>query len=124
MPRFPKPPEGSWTQHYPELGTAPVSYEDSISPEIHDLEREAIFKRAWLNVGRVEQLPRKGSYFTKELKAVNTSIILVRTISGEIKAYPQRLPPPRQQVGVERHAARGDQRCVPPVHLQVPRLAL
>ena len=87
MPRFPKPPEGSWTQHYPELGTAPVSYEDSISPEIHDLEREAIFKRAWLNVGRVEQLPRKGSYFTKELKAVNTSIILVRTISGEINAF-------------------------------------
>ena len=51
------------------------------------LERDAIFKRAWLNVGRVEQLPRKGSYFTKELKAVNTSIILVRTTSGEIKAY-------------------------------------
>ena len=25
MPRFPKPPEGSWTQHYPELGTEPVS---------------------------------------------------------------------------------------------------
>ena len=87
MARFPKPPEGSWTQHYPELGTEPVSYEDSISPEIYELEREAIFKRAWLNVGRVEQLPRKGSYFTKELKVVNTSIILVRTASGEIKAY-------------------------------------
>ena len=82
MARFPKPPEGSWTEHYPELGTDPVSYEDSISPEIYELEREAIFKRAWLNVGRVEQLPRKGSYFTKELKAVNTSIILVRTASG------------------------------------------
>ena len=81
MARFPKPPEGSWTQHYPELGTAPVSYEDSISPEIYELERKAIFKRAWLNVGRVEQLPRKGSYFTKELKVVNTSIIVVRTAS-------------------------------------------
>ena len=78
MARFPSRPEGSWTQHYPELGTEPVSYEDSISPEIHELEREAIFKRAWLNVGRVEQLPRKGSYFTKELKVVNTSIIVVR----------------------------------------------
>ena len=33
MARFPKPPEGSWTQHYPELGTEPVSYEDSTSPE-------------------------------------------------------------------------------------------
>src|SRR5689334_4804131 len=57
----PKPGEGSWTQHYPELGTGPISYEDSISTEFYELEREAIFKRTWLNVGRVEQLPRNGS---------------------------------------------------------------
>ena len=57
---YAKPAEGSWTEHYPELGTAPISYEDSISPEFYELEREAIFKRAWLNVGRVEQLPRNG----------------------------------------------------------------
>lgn len=86
MARFPKPAEGSWTQHY-DLGTGPVSYQDSIDPEIYRLEQEAIFKRAWLNVGRVEQIPRKGSYFTKELKVVNTSIILVRTTSGEVKAF-------------------------------------
>ena len=78
MARFPKPAEGSWTEHYPELGTAPVSYEDSINPEFYEIERKAVFKRAWLNVGRVEQLPRKGSYFTKELKVANTSIIVVR----------------------------------------------
>lgn len=87
MARFPKPAEGSWTQHYPELGTGPVSYEDSISPEIYELERKAIFKRAWLNVGRVEHLSRKGSYFTREMKAANTSIIVVRGKSGEVKAF-------------------------------------
>ena len=87
MARFPKPPEGSWTQHYPQLGTGPVSYEDSISPEFYELERQAIFKRAWLNVGRIEQLPRKGSYFTKELKVANTSIIVVRSTSGEVRAF-------------------------------------
>ena len=86
-PDSPSLPRAAGHEHYPELGTAPVSYEDSINPEIYELERKAIFKRAWLNVGRVEQLPRKGSYFTKELKVVNTSIILVRTTSGEIKAY-------------------------------------
>ncbi len=87
MARFPKPPEGSWTQHYPDLGTGPVSYEDSISPDFYELERAAIFKRAWLNVGRVEQLPRNGSYFTKELKVANTSIVLVRNTGGEINAF-------------------------------------
>ncbi len=67
MAHFAKPAEGSWTEHYPELGTGPVSYEDSISPEHYELERKAIFARTWLNVGRVEQLPRAGSYFTREL---------------------------------------------------------
>ena len=68
MPFFPKPSEGSWTEHF-GLDKAPVSYEDSISPEHYELERDAIFRRTWLNVGRVEQLPRKGSYFTKEIDA-------------------------------------------------------
>jgi len=87
MARFAKPPEGSWTAHYPELGTAPMSYEDSISPEFYQLEREAIFKRAWLNVGRVEQLPRSGSYFTKELAVASTSIVVVRGKDGELRAF-------------------------------------
>ena len=87
MARWPKPAEGSWTEHYPELGTALVSYEDSISPEFHELEGEAIFKRAWLNVGRVELLPRNGSYFTKELQVARTSIIIVRGMDGEVRAF-------------------------------------
>ena len=86
MARFPKPPEGSWTEHY-ELGTEPMSYEDSISPEFFELEREAIFKRAWLNVGRVEQLPRNGSYFTKELAVARTSVIIVRDREGQVRAF-------------------------------------
>jgi phenylpropionate dioxygenase-like ring-hydroxylating dioxygenase large terminal subunit len=87
MARFPKPAEGSWTQHYPELGTAPVSYEDSISPEFYELEREAIFKKSWLNVGRVEQLPKKGSYFTKEIQVARTSVIIVRDSDDQIRAF-------------------------------------
>src|SRR4029077_9813701 len=86
MARFPKPPEGTWTEHYPELGTEPVSYEDSISPEFYELEREAIFRRAWLQVGRVEQLARTGSFFTKEIVAANTSIIVVRD-GDDIRAF-------------------------------------
>src|SRR5580698_2306368 len=87
MSRYPKPAEGTWTAHYPSLGTAPVSYEDSISPEFFELEREAIFKRAWLNVGRVEQLPRKGSYYTKDLSVAHTSIVVVRGTDDEVRAF-------------------------------------
>jgi phenylpropionate dioxygenase-like ring-hydroxylating dioxygenase large terminal subunit len=87
MPHFPKPAEGSWTEHYPGLGTGPVSYEDSISPEHYELERDAIFRKTWLNVGRVEQLPRTGSYFTREIDAARTSVVVVKGKDGEVRAF-------------------------------------
>src|SRR6185295_4331891 len=85
--QYPKPAEGTWTEHYPELGTADVSSESSISPEFYELEREAIFKRAWLNVGRVEQLRKKGSFFTKALDVASTSLIIVRGMDDKIRAF-------------------------------------
>jgi hypothetical protein len=45
MPHFAKPAEGSWTQHFPELGTSPVDYSDSVDPAYYGLEKEAIFKK-------------------------------------------------------------------------------
>jgi phenylpropionate dioxygenase-like ring-hydroxylating dioxygenase large terminal subunit len=87
MPRFPKPDEGSWTEHYPHLGTEPVDYSDSTSPEVYELEREAIFRRTWLNVGRIEQLPKVGSYFTKEIDAAGASVIVVRSAQDKVRAF-------------------------------------
>jgi nitrite reductase/ring-hydroxylating ferredoxin subunit len=85
--RWPRPTEGSWTEHHPELGTGPVSFDDCVSPEFYELEREAIFKRAWLNVGRVEDLPRKGSYFTKEIDIASASVLVVRGLDDEVRAF-------------------------------------
>ncbi|MEV5849703.1 aromatic ring-hydroxylating dioxygenase subunit alpha [Streptomyces sp. NPDC051985] len=86
MAHFKKPAAGSWTAHL-KIGTEPVSYEDSISPAHYELEREAIFKRTWLNVGRIEQLPKRGSYFTKELDAAGTSVVVVRGMDDEVRAF-------------------------------------
>jgi phenylpropionate dioxygenase-like ring-hydroxylating dioxygenase large terminal subunit len=86
MAHFTKPDEGSWTEHL-KIDTHPVSYEDSISPAHYELERDAIFRRTWLNVGRVEQLPKNGSYFTKELDAARTSVVVVRGTKGEVRVF-------------------------------------
>ena len=86
MPHFPKPAEGSWTEHY-GIDTEPVSYQDSISPEHYELERDAIFRRTWLNLGRVEQLKRVGSYFTKEIAAAGASVVIVRSGPDEYRAF-------------------------------------
>jgi phenylpropionate dioxygenase-like ring-hydroxylating dioxygenase large terminal subunit len=77
MAHFTKPEPGSWTEAF-GLDTGPISYDDSITPEHYELERDAIFRKTWLNVGRVEQLPRKGSYFTRELDCARTSVVVVR----------------------------------------------
>ncbi len=87
MSTFPRPSEGTWTEHYPELGTGAVSFEDSISPQFYELERDAIFRQTWLNVGRVDDLPRNGSWFTKDLVAARTSLLVVRGMDGEIRAF-------------------------------------
>ena len=46
-----------WSTVYPKLGTEPVPTEPCISPEYFELERERVFKKVWLYVGRVEEIP-------------------------------------------------------------------
>ena len=87
MPHFTKPSNGTWTEQYPELGTGPVNYEDSVDPAYYEAERAAIFKRTWLNVGRVELVPKVGNYFTKELPVADTSLVIVRGKDKEVRAF-------------------------------------
>lgn len=87
MSHFAKPAVGSWTEQYPELGTEPVDYTDSVDPAYYEDERAAIFRRTWLMVGRVERLPRTGSYFTRELAVAGTSLVIVKGADGEIRAF-------------------------------------
>ncbi len=88
MAFFKKPDVGSWTENWPELGTAPVNYEDSIDPEHWKLEQQAIFRKTWLQMGRIELIPKKGSYITRELPSVGpgTSIIIVND-GEQIRAF-------------------------------------
>src|SRR3954453_2679643 len=86
MPKFTKPAEGSWTEHF-HLDPAPSSYDDSISPAFFEQERDAVFRKTWLNVGRVEQLPGNGRSFPKELHAARTSVVIVKDMAGEIRAF-------------------------------------
>lgn len=82
-----KPASGHWIDAYPELGKGPISLEDSVSAEFYEQEREHIFKQSWLYVGRVDQLLNKGSYFTRELAVIDTSVLLVRGKDDTIRAF-------------------------------------
>jgi phenylpropionate dioxygenase-like ring-hydroxylating dioxygenase large terminal subunit len=78
--------KGKFTPRYPDLDTAPVSYDDCVEAAAFDAEREAIFKRTWLYIGRAERLPRNGSYFTRELPGL-TSLVVARGLDGEVRAF-------------------------------------
>lgn len=79
--------EKRWTLDYPELGTGPVSTEPLLSAEYFERERDLVFRRSWLNVGREEQIPEVGDYFVQEVAVCNASIILVRGKDGTIRGF-------------------------------------
>lgn len=76
-----------WTTLYPELGTAPIPIEPFLSSSQFERERENIFKRVWLNVGREEEIPERGDYIVKELEIFGSSILLTRGKDGIIRAF-------------------------------------
>jgi len=83
---FDKLPPGTWTEAF-GLGKEPVPLYDCFDPDFFEKEKEAVFRRSWLYAGRVEQLGRPGSYFTKELKFLGVSVLVVRDLDGTIRAF-------------------------------------
>lgn len=79
--------EHRWLEKYPELGIGPISTEPYIDPKWYDLEKEKIFKKVWLCVGRVEELPKAGAYKVKRLDAADTSVIIIRGKDKELRAF-------------------------------------
>jgi phenylpropionate dioxygenase-like ring-hydroxylating dioxygenase large terminal subunit len=76
-----------WHDLYPELGKGPVPIEPYISQEYFDLERERIFRKVWLNVGREEEIPKPGDYLVKDLPVGKTSLLIIRGKDGRIRAF-------------------------------------
>lgn len=76
-----------WHDRYPHLDRGPVAAEVFTSPEQFELEREHIFKKVWLNVGRVEQIPNPGDYLVKDIVVCQTSVLVVRGHNGKIHAF-------------------------------------
>jgi len=76
-----------WAKKYPHLGTGPVPAEPCVSPEYFELERERVFRKAWLNVGRVEEIAKPGDYVVRNLDACKASILLVHGKDGVMRGF-------------------------------------
>jgi Rieske 2Fe-2S family protein len=69
------------------LGTGEMPTYLYTDPAQFEIERDRIFRRAWLMVGRVERIPKAGDFFVKDLEVFKTSIIIARAEDGRIRAF-------------------------------------
>lgn len=70
-----------------ELGVDPVSVEAIRDPAVYELEREKIFRRAWLKVATAWEIPEIGDYKVKEMPVADTSVLIVRGKDDRIRAF-------------------------------------
>jgi phenylpropionate dioxygenase-like ring-hydroxylating dioxygenase large terminal subunit len=72
---------------YPHLGTGPVPVEPYISQAYFEREREKIFRRMWLTVGRLNQIPKPGDFMVKKLAILGASVLVVHGDDGRVRAF-------------------------------------
>lgn len=70
-----------------DLGTDPIPTGPYYEPEYFEAERAAIFKRTWLEIGHVCELPQPNSYIVRELEVANTTVLITRGKDGVIRAF-------------------------------------
>ena len=69
------------------IGTEPVPAGPYYRADYFELEREAIFRRSWLQIGHMSELPEPGSFMVRQLEIANASILIVRGKDGEVRAF-------------------------------------
>jgi phenylpropionate dioxygenase-like ring-hydroxylating dioxygenase large terminal subunit len=69
------------------IGTAPIPAGPYYRDDYFELEREAIFKRVWLQIGHVCEIPEPGSFIVRELEFAKASILITRGKDGVVRAF-------------------------------------
>lgn len=75
-----------WTLRF-GLDTAPLSPSIYTSQAQFELERDRIFRKSWLNLGRIEDIPKPGDYVVHELPLFPTSILLIHGYDGVVRGF-------------------------------------
>lgn len=68
------------------LGTRPIPTGPYHDPAWYADEIEAIFKRSWLQIGHICELPHADAYMVRELEFAGVSLLITRGADGEVRA--------------------------------------
>ena len=75
------------TAQYPEIGIGPVDTAIYHDPAVYEKEMAAIFKRSWYMIGRTEQIPKSGDFFTFDLPTFGYNVLVSRDRDGNVNAF-------------------------------------
>lgn len=76
----------SLQERYAHVGMKKIPVDTIISEEYFADERDGIFKREWLCIGRVEDVPEQG-HVVKNYYSLHASVILTRDADKKIRAF-------------------------------------
>jgi phenylpropionate dioxygenase-like ring-hydroxylating dioxygenase large terminal subunit len=68
-------------------GTDPIPAGPYYREDYFELEREAVFKRVWLQIGHVCEIPEPGNFMVRPLRVANASILITRGKDGALRAF-------------------------------------
>lgn len=69
------------------LSTGPVPLAPYYCPDFFEKEKRQIFERAWLLVGREEELAEPGSFVVKDIPPTSVNALITRNRNGRIQAF-------------------------------------
>ena len=69
------------------LGTEPIPAGPYYQDDYFELEREAVFRRSWIQIGHVCELKEPGSFIVRPLEFAKASILITRGKDGAIRAF-------------------------------------
>lgn len=70
-----------------DLGTDPIPAGPYYREDYFEAEREAVFRRSWLQVGHVCELPERGAFVVLEIEVLRASVIVTRDAKDRIRAF-------------------------------------
>lgn len=69
------------------LGTDPVPAGPYYEPAYFELEKAAIFRKTWMQIGHVCEIPEPGSFIVREFECADSSILVTRVSDTEVRAF-------------------------------------
>lgn len=69
------------------LGTDPIPAGPYHREDYFELEREAVFRRSWLNIGHMAELPEPDSFIVRPVEVLDASLLITRNKEGSLRAF-------------------------------------